>query len=268
VIRVGFIGLGEQGKPMAANLARDGFDLMVYDLRAEPMAELAALGAKSGTSCREIGAYADVIEIVVVNDEQVRSVVFGDGGVLAGARHASTIAIHSTIRLSTVLKIGGAAAAKGVGVIDAPVSGGARGAETRTMTYMVGGEKEQLERCRPVFETSGKSIFHMGAPGAGMTAKLAHQVIICLNVLAAYEGMTIAEKAGLDLKLMQDVVRSGGASSRIADNWVKYPPTPQAGTLWYKDLTLALEYANELGIALPGAALMQQMIEGLLVTKR
>jgi len=134
----------------------------------------------------------------------------------------------------------------------------------RTMCYMVGGNNDLVERCRPVFETSAKSIFHVGPLGAGMTAKLAHQVIVCLNVLAAGEGMALAEKAGLDLTMVQEVVRAGGAQSRIADNWVKHKPTPNAGKLWYKDLMLALEVANELGLALPATARAQQLIEKLL----
>jgi 3-hydroxyisobutyrate dehydrogenase-like beta-hydroxyacid dehydrogenase len=264
VLRVSFIGLGEQGKPIAVNLAKAGCDLMVHDLRVEPVRELAALGAQVAMSARDAGAYGDVIEIIVVNDAQVEAVVFGDDGVLAGARPASLIALHSTIRPATVRKVAQAAAAKGVGVVNAPVSGGARGAETRTLCYTVGGEKEAVDRCRPLFETSGNNILHFGPLGAGMAAKLARQVIICLNVLAAHEGMIIAEKAGLDLTLMQEAIRAGGASSRIADHWVKYRPTPQAGALWYKDLALALEYAHELGAILPGAALTQQMLEKLL----
>lgn len=266
--KVGFIGLGEQGRPMAVNLAKDGFDLMVHDLRTAPVDELGARGAKPARSPREVGAHAEITEIIVVNDTQVEGVVCGDDGVLAGAQPGGVIVIHSTIRPASVLKIARAAAAKGVAVVDAPVSGGARGAETRTLCYMAGGDKETVERCRPLFETSGKSIFHVGPLGAGMTAKLAHQVIICLNVIAAHEGMMIAEKAGLDLKIVQEIVRAGGASSRIADNWVKYRPTPQAGALWYKDLALALKYAHELGVALPGAALTQQMIEKSLVRDR
>jgi len=264
IMRIGFIGLGEQGKPIAANLAKDGFDLMAHDLRAEPMNELAALGAKAASSPRAIGAHGEIIEIVVVNDAQVEAVMRGDDGVLAGARPGTIVAIHSTIRPATVHRMAALAAESGVTVIDAPVSGGARGAETRSLAFMAGGSAEAVARCRPVFEASGKSIFHLGPLGAGMTAKLAHQVIICLNALAAHEGMRLAEKTGLDMKIMQDVVRAGGASSRIADNWVRHRPSAEAGALWYKDLALALEYAHEIGLALPGAAMTQQMIEAML----
>ena len=264
MIKVGFIGLGEQGKPMAVNLANAGFDLMVHDLRREPLDELIALGAKSATSSREVGAHSEVIEIAVVDDAQVETVVLGEDGIIAGARPGSILAIHSTIRPVTIRKVAVESARRGIGVIDAPVSGGPRGAQTRTMCYMVGGDKELVERCRPLFDTSAKSIFHVGPLGAGMTAKLAHQVVICLNVLAAGEGMALAEKAGLDLTMVQEVVRAGGAQSRIADNWVKYKPTPNAGRLWCKDLMLALELANELGLSLPATSMAQELIEKLL----
>jgi 2-hydroxy-3-oxopropionate reductase len=264
--KVGFIGLGEQGKPMAINLARAaGFDLVVHDLRKEPVDELVALGARRASSPREVAADSDIIEVIVVDDAQVEAVTLGADGIIAGARPGSVVAIHSTIRPATVRKVATACASRGIGVIDAPVSGGARGAQTRTMCYMVGGDKEWLERCRPIFETSGNNIFHLGALGAGMTAKLAHQVIICLNVVAAGEGMLVAKKAGLDLPMMQEVIRTGGASSRVADNWVKYKPSQSAGKLWRKDLMLALECAEELGLDLQGASIAQQLIEKVLV---
>ena len=261
MIKVGFIGLGEQGKPMAVNLAKDGFDLIVHDLRREPVEELIAMGASAANSPREVAAGSEVIAVAVVDDAQAEAVVMGDDGIIAGARPGGVITIHSTIRPATVHKIATESAQRGIGVIDAPVSGGPRGAQLRTMCYMVGGEKELVERCRPVFETSAKSIFHVGPLGAGMTAKLAHQVIICLNVLAAREGMALAAKAGLDLTMMQEVVRAGGAQSRVADNWIKNKPTPNASRLWYKDLMLALEFAGELGLALPATQMAQELIE-------
>ena len=264
--KVGFIGLGEQGKPMAINLAKaDDFDLRVHDLREEPVDELVMLGARRAGSPREVAAHSDVIEVVVVDDAQVEAVVLGDHGIIAGALPGSIVVVHSTIRPATVRRVAAECAARGIGVIDAPVSGGARGAQTRTMCYMVGGDRDPVDRCRPIFETSGESIFHLGPLGSGTIAKLAHQVIICLNVLAAGEGMMLAKKAGLDLAMMQEVVRAGGASSLVADNWVKYKPAASAGKLWRKDLMLALECADELGLDLPGALAAQQLIEKVLV---
>jgi 3-hydroxyisobutyrate dehydrogenase-like beta-hydroxyacid dehydrogenase len=266
MLRIGFIGLGEQGKPMAINVANGGFDLIVHDLRRGPLDELVAMGARAASSPREIGRHSDVVGVAVVDDAQVEAVMLGDNGVIAGAGAGCVVAIHSTIRPATVRKISAACASKGIGLIDAPVSGGAHGAQTRTMCYMVGGENELVERCRPIFETSGKNIFHLGPLGAGMIAKLAHQVIVCLNVVAAGEGMRLAGKAGLDLAQMQAVVRAGGASSRVADNWVKHRPTANAAKLWRKDLTIALECAEELGLALPGSLAAHQLIEKVLAS--
>lgn len=252
MIKVGFIGLGEQGKPLAINVALGGFDLMVHDLRPEPVDELVSNGARAARSAREVGAHGDIVEVIVVNDEQLEEVVLSHDGVLAGAHPGSIIAIHSTVRPATVRRIGDRAAAGGVSVLDAAVSGGARGARKRTM------------RCRPVFATSAGTIVHMGALGAGMTAKLAHQVILCLNILAAHEGTELARRAGLDAAALGEAVHAGAAQSRIADRWAIARPSPQNGALFYRDLALALELARELGIDLPAAALVQQRIGEIL----
>ena len=264
MIRVGFIGLGEQGKPLAINVAMGGFDLMVHDLRREPVDELVSKGARGAHSAREVGVHGDIVEVVVVNDDQLEAVVLSDDGVLAGARRGSIIAIHSTVRPATIRKIGQRAAAKGVDVLDAAVSGGARGAQKRTMCYIVGGEKDALERCRPVFATSAATIVHVGALGAGMMAKLAHQVILCLNMLAAHEGTELARRAGLDPRALSEAVHAGAAQSRIADRWTSARPTAQNGALFYKDLALALELAHELGLELPATALIQQSLGEIL----
>lgn len=270
--RVGFIGLGNIGKPMAVNVATAGFALMVYDVREEPLKELAALGAAVAHSPREIGAHGEIIELVVVDDAQVEAVTLGEGGVLSGARPGSVIAIHSTVHPQTVRKIAELAQARGVGVIDAEVSGGERGAQAKTLCYMVGGDKALFERCRPVFATSGANIFHLGALGAGAIAKLAHNLIVYVNMLAASEGMRLAEKAGLDLKALQDVVHVSAGQSRVADNWLQqrrlkevYTSGPQGlMQLIHKDLRLALELGHDLGLPLPGAALTQQLIDRVL----
>lgn len=261
MIKVGFIGLGEQGKPMAINLAKAGFELTVHDLRDEPIRELAAMGANVVGSAREVAQLSDVIEVVVVDDAQVEAVVLGDNGISASARPGSIVAIHSTIRPATVRKIAGRCEERGIGVIDAPVSGGVVGAERRSMCYMVGGDASIVERCRSAFETSASTIVHLGPLGAGMTAKLAHQVIVCLNVLAATEGMELASKSGLDLSLVQNVVRAGGAQSRVADNWVRYAPAKDSFKLWHKDLKLALECADDLGLKLPVTRLVRRLFE-------
>lgn len=270
--RVGFVGLGNIGKPMAVNVAKAGFDVMVYDLRQEPLQELAALGAKVARSAQEIGAHGEIIELVVVDDAQVEAVIVGEGGVLNGAKPGSVIAIHSTVHPRTIRKIAELAKVKGVGVIDAEVSGGDRGAQNKTLCYMVGGDVALFEKCRPVFATSGAHIFHLGELGSGAIAKLAHNLIVYVNMMAASEGMRLAEKAGLDLKAMQEVVHAGAAQSRIADNWLQqrrlketYTTGPQGLLqLIHKDLRLALELGHDVGVGLPGAALVQQLMDRVL----
>ena len=269
---VGFIGLGNIGKPMAINLAMAGFDLMVYDLRAEPMRELTALGAKAARSPDEVGAHGEIIEVVVVDDAQVEAALLGEGGVFSGAKRGSIIAIHSTVHPRTVRKLAEQAAAKGLTLIDAEVSGGERGAIAKSLCYMVGGDRAAFERCRPIFATSGANIFHLGDLGSGAITKLAHNLIVYVNMLAASEGMRLAEKAGVYLKSMEQVVQAGAAQSRVADHWSQQSNLKDTYTsgsrglmeLIHKDLRLALELGHDLGLSLPGAALTQQLIQRVL----
>ncbi len=145
ITKTGYVGIGNIGNPIAANVVLGGFDLMVYDLREERMKELAALGAKTARSPKEVGEHAEVIEISVVDDAQVEAVIAGEAGILSGAKPGTIIAIHSTIHPRTVKKVGQLAKEKGIHVVDAAVSGGERGARAKTLCYMVGGEKEDFE---------------------------------------------------------------------------------------------------------------------------
>lgn len=261
---VGFIGLGEQGKPLAINLEEAGFDLLVHDRRPEPVAELVARGARAARTARELAAGADVVEVIVVDDAQVEAVVLGDDGVLTGARPGTILAVHSTVRPSTVRKIGERAVPRGVAVLDVPVSGGPAAAAARQMCYMAGGDAEALARCRPVFETSAATIVHTGTLGTGMAAKIAHQIVVCVNMLAAHEGVEIARRAGLDLDAFGEAIHAGAAQSRIADRWARWRPPPSTAALFEKDLTLALELSRELGVDIPGAILSRELIGKML----
>ncbi|HUN59249.1 MAG TPA: NAD(P)-dependent oxidoreductase [Candidatus Binataceae bacterium] len=270
--RVGFIGLGNIGKPMAINVAKAGYDLMVYDLRSEPLRELTALGAKAARSADEVGAHGEIIEIVVVDDTQAETVLLGEGGALSGAAPGSIIALHSTVHPRTVRKLAERAAAKGVTLIDAEVSGGERGAIAKSLCYMVGGDKAAFDKCRPIFATSGANIFHLGDLGSGAITKLAHNLIVYVNMLAASEGMRLAQSAGVKLETMQQVVHAGAAQSRVADHWSQqrnlkdtYTSGPRGlMELMHKDLRLALELGHDLGLSLPGAALTQQLLQRVL----
>jgi 3-hydroxyisobutyrate dehydrogenase-like beta-hydroxyacid dehydrogenase len=263
-MKVGFIGLGVQGKYLAINLAQAGYDLLVYDLRPEPLQELAAAGARIAMSCREIGQHAEVVESCVLDDAQTEEVVNGANGVLKGARPGTTLVIHSTIRPATIHRLAEIAGKQGVEVMDVPVSGSETGARNKTMSYMAGGSAAGLAKCRPLFETSGNKIQHTGGLGTGIRAKLAHQLIITVNMLGAYEGMLMGTKAGLDPEILTNVIREGGAQSRIAEWWAKRVIRSSSRRVFYKDLQLVLEFGHELGLSLPGAALAQQMLDAMI----
>jgi 3-hydroxyisobutyrate dehydrogenase-like beta-hydroxyacid dehydrogenase len=249
-----------QGKYMAVNLAEAGYDLRVFDTRAEPLEELAQAGAKIAGSNAEVAAHAEIVQVCVLNDVQVEAVIAGPGGLLETAAPGTIVVIHSTIEPATVERLAPIAAAKEVELIDAPVSGSEKGAKAKTMSYMVGGSKAALAKCRPLFETSGNKIQHVGELGAGLRAKLAHQIIISINMMAAYEGMRVGVEAGLDPKLLEKVINEGLAQSWVADNWSELKFGPHSQMVFYKDLQLGLKLAHELGIAVPGAGLAQQLL--------
>jgi 3-hydroxyisobutyrate dehydrogenase-like beta-hydroxyacid dehydrogenase len=260
-MKVGFIGLGMQGKYMAVNLADAGYDLMVYDTRPEPLAELAKAGAKIAQSNAEVAKHAEVVQVCVLNDAQVEAVVAGPKGLLETAAPGTILVIHSTIAPATIEKLAPLVQKKKVEIMDAPVSGSERGAKAKTMSYMVGGSKEALERCRALFATSGPKIQHVGALGAGMRAKLAHQIIITVNMMAAYEGMKVGVESGLDPKVLEKVIHEGLAQSWIADQWSELSFGPHSREVFFKDLDLGLKLARKLGISVPGAELAQQRLD-------
>jgi len=267
--KIGFIGLGTMGKPIAVNIARAGFDLTVYDLREEPCKELASLGAKVAASAREVAEKSDIIEIVVVDDDQAERVVAGEHGVIHGARPGSIVAVHSTILPVTARKIAALCSANGVEVIDAPVSGGQKGAEDRQLCYMVGGEVGVLEKCRPVFATSASHIFHLGELGMGATAKMLIQIVVCLNMIAAHESELLCDKSGLGFKMFQEVLRVSAGQSFVLDHWLgrfKRPEESEAvrrqrAEVFSKSLSPALELAREVGVSLPGTELAQSLLK-------
>jgi len=266
--KVGFIGLGTMGKPMAINIAKAGFDLMVYDIREEPLRELGTLGVKIARSAKEVGEHADIIEIAVLDDAQVEAVGVGDAGVLMGARAGAIVAIHCTVSPKTLKAITENASSKNIIIVDAPISGGETGAYEQRLCYMVGGSKESVDQCREVFATSGAEILHLGEVGTGTAAKIINQILVCINMLAMFEGVSVAEKAGLDLKLLQKVIHNSAGQSYMADHWFerieRVSQSPDAlRHQWegfYKTLSVALECANDLGVFLPGAALTQQLL--------
>ena len=266
--KVGFIGLGRMGKPMAVNLLRAGFGLVVHDSREPPAFELANLGAKIAQSPEEAAQDADLVEIVVVDDAQVEVVICGDRGVLQAAREGLIIAIHSTVNPETVKKMAEYAAVKFVRVIDAPVSGGEAGARQASLCYMVGGELALLERCREAFSTCASEIFHMGALGSGAAAKMIVQLVTCINMLAAHEAEMLAERGGLDFAALQKVLHASSGQSFVTDNWIdrfKLAQDPmetrrRRTEVFQKSLGPAIEMARQLGLAVPATVLAERLL--------
>lgn len=263
-MKVGFVGLGNMGTPLATNLIEAGFDVMVYDVREDRVKDLAAKGAKAGNSIADVAKHGEVIALAVVDDAQVEAVVAGKDGLLTAAASGSLIAIHSTIHPRTVKALAETALAKGVAVVDAQMSGGSGGAKNKTLCFMAGGEKAHFEKCRPLLEASGRNIFHMGAVGSGAAAKLAQQTMVLVNILSAYEGMSLAEKAGIDVNVFQELVKTSTGQSHIADNWRIFHESTRRNThmveLFYKGVCPALELAHEVGLSVPGLALAQQSL--------
>jgi 3-hydroxyisobutyrate dehydrogenase-like beta-hydroxyacid dehydrogenase len=260
-MRVGFIGLGVQGRPLAENLARAGHALRVFDVRPEAVLALVELGAEVGGSAEAVARGSDIILICVLNDQQLRDVVLGSAGVLAGVTPGSIVVVHSTVSIELVRDLSEALALRGVELLDAPVSGGARGAAARTMAYMVGGSAQALETCRPVFEASGSNIVHAGGVGAGIAAKLAHQMVVVGNMLAAHEGYRFGLAAGLSEAVIQETLHNGSAQSGVADRWLNKTLTPAAVNTFRKDMTLCLSSAAALGVPTPGTALAETLLE-------
>jgi len=263
---IGFIGLGAIGMPMALNLLRDGYDVTAYDVSADPMRVLAAAGGHAVTSVREVGARASMVEVMVFDDAQVESVISGDDGLLGTMAPGGAIAIHSTIRPANLRRIADVARNCGinVGILDAPLSGTPRGAADRTLSFMVGGDDATVERFRPILTVSGSRIFHFGVLGAGLIAKLAHQVILALNFLGAAEGFGLAGRAGLDLSMLQAAIHDSRAQSLIADEWADLKPGSHGALIFVKDLTIALEIADEFGLSLPAVTMARDLIPVLM----
>jgi 3-hydroxyisobutyrate dehydrogenase-like beta-hydroxyacid dehydrogenase len=268
-IAVGFVGLGRIGKPIAANILTAGFDLMVFDVREEPMRELAQLGAKQASGLRELSEHAEVIGVAVVDDSQVEEVLMSDAGLLQSGRRDSIIMIHSTIMPGTVRKLAQAGQEKGVTVVDAPVSGGEAGARERQLCYMVGGKKDVFEKCHPILAASAAHIFHLGELGSGATAKMIVQVVVCINMLGTYEAELLSEKCGLDFKALQEVLRVSSGQSFVAEHWLDrfkraedpLPIRRRRAEVFVESLAPALRLARDLDIALPGTTLARELLQ-------
>ncbi len=267
-LRLGYIGLGLMGKPMAQNLLKAGFPLVVHNRSRQKVEELVRQGACAAESPREVAERSDVVFTNLPDTPDVLKVVLGDNGVLSGAHPGLIFVDNSTIKPAASREIYQRLAEVGVQSLDAPVSGGDVGAQQGTLSIMVGGDADALEKVAPAFQALGKTITYIGGPGAGQIAKACNQIMVAAQMLAMGELMIFAQKAGADPEKVVGAVRGGAAQCWTLD--VK-PQRLLAGnrapgfrsSLQSKDLNIVMETAREYGISLPGAGLLAQLYAAL-----
>jgi 2-hydroxy-3-oxopropionate reductase len=268
-MKLGFIGLGIMGRPMALNLRRAGHALWVYGRRAETMKPLTEAGATACASPQEVAANADVSFIIVSDTPDVEQVILGDQGVIHGARPGAVVVDMSTISPAATRVFAEKLAQRGVEMLDAPVSGGEVGAINATLSIMVGGKAKTFEKVKPLFEAMGKNIVHVGDHGAGQVAKACNQIVVSLTIEGVSEALTFARRNGVDAAKVRTALMGGSAGSkileahgkRILDNDFKPGFTVK---LHQKDLRIVIEDAHKLGIGLPGTALVAQHLNALM----
>jgi len=271
--KVGFIGLGVMGLRMAANLLKAGFPLAVHDLNGSAVAALVEQGATDAGSKAGVAAAADIVITMLPDTPDVESVVFGEGGLAESMRADSILVDMSSISPVATQRFAASLAERGVTMLDAPVSGGFQGAESATLSIMVGGDGDALERCRPVLEAMGKTINHIGASGAGQVCKVCNQVAVAINIQAVAESLTLAKKSGVDPAKVRGALLGGFARSTALDLHGQrvLDDNFAAGfrvTLQRKDLRLALETGSASGAVLPATALIQELYGVLAATGR
>ncbi|HDR90475.1 MAG TPA: 2-hydroxy-3-oxopropionate reductase [Bacteroidetes bacterium] len=266
--KIGFIGLGIMGKPMALNLVKEGYSLSVCDIRPEPVQELAALGATVCDTPRQVARQCQVIITMLPNSPEVRQVALGDNGIIEGARPGTIVVDMSSIAPLASVEIHGKLKEKGIEMLDAPVSGGEPKACEGTLSIMVGGDENIFEQVRELLLVMGSSAVLVGDIGSGNTTKLANQIIVALNIAAMSEAMVLAEKSGVDPEKVYQAIRGGLAGSTVLD--AKMPLVLKGNfkpgfriALHIKDLQNALGTAHELGTPVPLTSLVMEFMQAL-----
>jgi len=269
-MKIGFVGLGIMGKPMAKNLLKAGYSLVVYDVNPEPVKELAAAGAEAAASAKEVAGKSGVVVTMLPNSPHVKAAVLGPGGVLEGAKPGMIIVDMSSIAPLAAKEVAARAAEKGVEMLDAPVSGGEPKAIDGTLSIMVGGKKEIFEKCRDLLGKMGASVVLCGDIGAGNTTKLANQIIVALNIAAMSEALVLGAKAGVNPEVIYQAIRGGLAGSTVLD--AKAPMVLSGNfkpgfriELHIKDLANAIETGHEVGVPLPLTSQVMEIMQALKV---
>jgi 2-hydroxy-3-oxopropionate reductase len=268
-MNVAFIGMGIMGKPMAINLHKAGHKVFVHGRRPESMNEPVAAGCIGCKSAAEVAAQAEIIIVMVSDTPDVEQVIFGEAGVVHGAKPGSVVVDMSTISPTATRRFADDLKARGVEMLDAPVSGGDVGAINATLSIMVGGKPEVFARVKPAFEAMGKNIVLVGDNGAGQVAKACNQIVVAVTIEAVAEALTFARKNGVDPAKVRDALMGGFAGSRILEVHGKrmldneYKPGFKT-KLHQKDMNIVMQTAKELGLSLPGAALVMQHLNALM----
>jgi 2-hydroxy-3-oxopropionate reductase len=272
-MKLGWVGLGVMGKPMALNLVRAGFDVTVLSRSPGPVEAVVAAGARRATSLGDLAAGRDVVVTMLPDSPDVESVVVGPGGILDHADPGTLIIDMSTVRPDTARAIAEAAAARGCSALDAPVSGGDVGARDGSLSIMVGGSAADVARAMPVFEVLGTTIEHVGPAGAGQTVKAANQLVIAGTLAVLAEALVLLEACGVDPAAALRVLGGGMAQSRILERKGpqmverRFDPGFRVG-LHHKDMGIVLATAREQGVAVPVGGLVAQLLGALEASER
>ena len=267
-MRVGFIGLGIMGKPMAKNLLKAGYDLVVADLNQEAVAELAAAGAQTAANGAGVAGACQVVITMVPNSPHVRAAVLEENGVAQGAKPGTVLIDMSSIDPTESKAIGAELAKKGIEMLDAPVSGGEPKAIDGTISVMVGGKRELFDRYYDLLMAMAGSVVYVGELGSGNVAKLANQIVVAVNIAAVAEALTFAKKAGTDPELVYQAIRGGLAGSTVMD---AKAPMMLAGNfkpgfrveLHIKDLTNALNAAHAISAPVPLSGQLMEIMQSV-----
>lgn len=268
-MKLGFIGLGIMGKPMSLNLLKEGYEVTVFDINQSAIEEVARHGARAAASPKEVGKHSDVIFTMLPKGEHVKSVLFNENGIIDGAKEGAIIIDMSSISPVQSKEFAEALATKGMEMLDAPVSGGEPKAIDGTLAIMVGGKEAVYETVKPVLQSMGQDITLVGSHGCGTTAKLANQILVNVHIAAMSEALTLASKAGIDLKKMYEAIRGGLAGSAVLD--AKVPLILErnfvAGgriDINAKDLTNVMDTAHSIGVPLPLTSQVLEMFHSLM----
>ena len=262
--KIGFIGLGIMGRPMALNLLKAGFNVIAYNRTKEKVNAIVEAGGKEGLTPKEVAENSDIIISIVADTPDVQDVILGEGSAIQGVKEGSVVIDMSTISPSVTKEIASKLKEKNVEMLDAPVSGGDVGAINGTLSIMVGGNSATLDRCKPIFEAMGKSITHCGSNGMGQTTKLCNQILVSVTNMAVSEAVLFAQKSGLDPHTMVEATKGGAAGSwqlsNLAPKMIEEDFTPGFMIdLQQKDLRLVLEAAEELHLPLPALSYVHQL---------